>query len=76
MAKSGARQIFEGKSEGPHTLRFGVEHSLDQMTVRLARDIGNAADRRIRQAFWDLRRLAALPSMSLGAGRNDGAADG
>jgi len=31
---------FEGKSGGPHTLRFGVEHSINQMTVRLARDIG------------------------------------
>ena len=31
---------FEGKSGGPHTLRYGVEHSINQMTVRLARDIG------------------------------------
>ena len=31
---------FEGKSTGPHTLRYGVEHSVNQMTVRLARDVG------------------------------------
>ena len=29
-------QNFEGKSGGPHTLRFGIEHSINQMTVRLA----------------------------------------
>ena len=33
-------QNFEGKSGGPHTLRYGVEHSINQMTVRLARDVG------------------------------------
>ena len=26
-------QNFEGKSGGPHTLRFGIEHSINQMTV-------------------------------------------
>ena len=39
-AKIWKPENFEGKSEGPHTLRFGIEHSINQMTVRLARDIG------------------------------------
>ncbi len=31
---------FEEGHYGPHTLRYGVEHSKNLMTVRLARDIG------------------------------------
>src|SRR6202046_5242192 len=31
---------FEGTSSGTRTLRFGVEHSINLMTIRLARDVG------------------------------------
>ncbi len=47
---------FEGKSSGPHTLRYGIEHSINQMTVRLAKDVGMPLIVRICEAFRDLRR--------------------
>jgi penicillin-binding protein 1A len=59
---------FEGKSEGPHTLRFGVEHSLDQMTVRLARDIGMPLIVEYAKRFGIYDDLPLYLSMSLGAG--------
>jgi penicillin-binding protein 1A len=59
---------FEGKSEGPHTLRFGVEHSLDQMTVRLARDIGMPLIVEYAKHFGIYDDLPLYLSMSLGAG--------
>ena len=59
---------FEGKSEGPHTLRFGVEHSLDQMTVRLARDIGMPLIVEYAKRFGVYDNLPPFLSMSLGAG--------
>jgi penicillin-binding protein 1A len=59
---------FEGKSEGPHTLRFGVEHSLDQMTVRLARDIGMPLIVEYAKRFGIYDDLPPYLSMSLGAG--------
>ena len=31
---------YEGKFYGPSTLRFGIEHSRNVMTVRLAQDLG------------------------------------
>ena len=31
---------YDGKSGGPHTLRYGIEHSKNLMTVRLAKDVG------------------------------------
>jgi penicillin-binding protein 1A len=59
---------FEGKSGGPHTLRFGVEHSINQMTVRLARDIGMPLIVEYAKRFGIYDNLPPFLSMSLGAG--------
>ena len=59
---------FEGKSEGPHTLRFGVEHSINQMTVRLARDIGMPLIVEYAKRFGIYDNLPPFLAMSLGAG--------
>jgi penicillin-binding protein 1A len=61
-------QNFEGKSGGPHTLRFGVEHSINQMTVRLARDIGMPLIAEYAKRFGIYDDLPPYLSMSLGAG--------
>jgi len=61
-------QNFEGKSGGPHTLRFGVEHSINQMTVRLARDIGMPLIVEYAKRFGVYDNLPPFLSMSLGAG--------
>ncbi len=54
-------QNFEGKSGGPHTLRFGIEHSINQMTVRLARDLGMPLIVEYAKRFRRLRQPAAVP---------------
>ena len=59
---------FEGKSGGPHTLRFGIEHSINQMTVRLARDIGMPLIVEFAKKFGVYDNLPPYLSMSLGAG--------
>jgi penicillin-binding protein 1A len=59
---------FEGKSGGPHTLRFGVEHSINQMTVRLARDIGMPLVVEYAKRFGVYDNLPPYLSMSIGAG--------
>jgi penicillin-binding protein 1A len=59
---------FEGKSEGPHTLRFGIEHSINQMTVRLARDIGMPLIVEYAKRFGVYDNLPPFLAMSLGAG--------
>ena len=59
---------FEGKSEGPHTLRFGIEHSINQMTVRLARDIGMPLIVEYAKKFGIYDDMPPLLAMSLGAG--------
>ena len=61
-------QNFEGKSGGPHTLRFGIEHSINQMTVRLARDIGMPLIVEYAKRFGVYDNLPPFLSMSLGAG--------
>jgi penicillin-binding protein 1A len=61
-------QNFEGKSGGPHTLRFGVEHSINQMTVRLARDIGMPLVAEYAKRFGIYDNLPPFLAMSLGAG--------
>ena len=61
-------QNFEGKSGGPHTLRFGVEHSINQMTVRLARDIGMPLIVEYSKRFGVYDNMPPFLSMSLGAG--------
>ena len=59
---------FEGKSGGPHTLRYGIEHSINQMTVRLARDIGMPLVAEYAKKFGIYDNLPPYLSMSLGAG--------
>ena len=61
-------QNFEGKSGGPHTLRYGVEHSINQMTVRLARDIGMPLIAEYAKRFGIYDNLPLYLAMSLGAG--------
>ena len=61
-------QNFEGKSGGPHTLRFGIEHSINQMTVRLARDVGMPLIAEYAKRFGIYDDLPPYLSMSLGAG--------
>ena len=67
-AKSGTPENFEGKSGGPHTLRFGIEHSINQMTVRLARDIGMPLIVEYAKRFGVYDNLPPFLAMSLGAG--------
>ena len=59
---------FEGKSSGPHTLRYGVEHSINQMTVRLAKDVGMPLIAEYAKRFGIYEDLQPVLSMSLGAG--------
>jgi penicillin-binding protein 1A len=59
---------FEGKSGGPHTLRYGVEHSINQMTVRLARDVGMPLIVEYARRFGIYDDLPPYLSMSLGSG--------
>ena len=61
-------QNDEGKSGGPRTLRYGVEHSINQMTVRLARDIGMPLIAEYAKRFGIYDNLPPYLSMSLGAG--------
>ncbi len=59
---------FEGKSSGPHTLRYGLEHSINQMTVRLARDVGMPLITAYAKKFGVYDDLPNYLSMSLGSG--------
>jgi len=59
---------FEGKSSGPHTLRYGIEHSINQMTVRLARDVGMPLIAEYAKRFGIYDDLPPFLSMSLGSG--------
>jgi len=61
-------QNFEGESTGPRTLRFAVEHSINLMTVRLARDIGMPLIVDYARRFGIYDNLPPLLSMSIGAG--------
>ena len=61
-------QNFEGESSGPRTLRFAVEHSINLMTVRLARDIGMPLIVEYARRFGIYDNLPPLLSMSIGAG--------
>src|SRR6202161_3289690 len=61
-------QNFEGKSGGPHTLRYAVEHSINQMTVRLALDIGMPLISEYAKRFGIYDELPPYLSFSLGSG--------
>ena len=59
---------FDGKSHGPHTLRYGVEQSENQMTVRLARDVGMPLVAEYAKRFGIYEDLPPYLAMALGAG--------
>ncbi|WP_083556250.1 penicillin-binding protein 1A [Hyphomicrobium sp. NDB2Meth4] len=55
-------------SAGPATLRFGIESSRNQMTVRLAQDLGMPLITEYARRFGIYDDLLPVLSMSLGAG--------
>ena len=59
-----------GGSSGvaPHTLRYGIEHSKNQMTVRLAKDIGMPVIAEYAKRFGVYDDMLPVLAMSLGAG--------
>ena len=59
---------YDGKSGGPHTLRYGIEHSKNLMTVRLAKDIGMPLIAEYARRFGVYDDLLPVLPMSLGAG--------
>ena len=59
---------YDGKAGGPHTLRYGIEHSKNLMTVRLAKDIGMPLIAEYARRFGVYDDLLPVLPMSLGAG--------
>jgi penicillin-binding protein 1A len=59
---------FEHGGTGPHTLRYGVEHSKNLMTVRLAKDVGMPLIAEYAKRFGIYDDMPPFLSMSLGAG--------
>jgi penicillin-binding protein 1A len=59
---------FEKGGTGPHTLRYGVEHSKNMMTVRLAKDVGMPLIVEYSKRFGIYDDLPPYLSLSLGAG--------
>jgi penicillin-binding protein 1A len=59
---------YEGKFYGPATLRFGLEHSRNVMTVRLAQDIGMPLISEYAKRFGVYDDLPPYLSFALGAG--------
>ncbi len=59
---------YEGKFFGPSTLRFGLEHSRNVMTVRLAQDIGMPLIADYAKRFGIYDNLPPYLSFALGAG--------
>jgi len=59
---------YGGESGGPSTLRVGIEKSRNQMTVRLAQDMGMDLVAEYAQRFGIYDKMAPLLSMSLGSG--------
>ena len=53
---------------GPHTLRYGIEHSKNLMTVRLAKDVGMPLVAEYARRFGIYDDMLPVLSMSLGAG--------
>src|ERR687893_339142 len=61
-------QNYDGKSAGPRTLRYGIEHSKNLMTVRLAKDVGMPLVSEYARRFGIYDDLLPVLSISLGAG--------
>ena len=55
-------------NSAPHTLRYGIEHSKNQMTVRLAKDIGMPLIAEYAKRFGVYDDMLPVLAMSLGAG--------
>jgi penicillin-binding protein 1A len=59
---------YEGNFFGPSTLRFGIEHSRNVMTVRLAQDVGMPLIAEYSKRFGVYDSLPPYLSFALGAG--------
>src|SRR6476646_2806514 len=59
---------YEGSFAGPSTLRYGIEHSRNVMTVRLAQDIGMPLIAEYAKRFGVYDSLPPYLSLALGAG--------
>lgn len=59
---------YDNKSTGPHTLRYGIEHSKNQMTVRLAQEVGMPLVSDYARRFGVYDDMPPYLAMSLGAG--------
>ncbi|PVE23192.1 penicillin-binding protein [Microvirga sp. KLBC 81] len=59
---------YDGKSAGLRTLRYGIEHSKNLMTVRLSNEIGMPVISEYARRFGVYDDMLPLLSMSLGAG--------
>jgi len=59
---------YGGTFSGPSTLRYGVEHSRNLMTVRLANDLSMPIIAEYAERFGIYDKLQPVLSMSLGAG--------
>jgi penicillin-binding protein 1A len=59
---------YEGSFAGPSTLRYGIEHSRNVMTVRLAQDIGMPLIAEYAKRFGVYDELPPYLSFALGAG--------
>lgn len=57
-----------GSAAGPSTLRFGIEHSRNLMTVRLSNDMGMPVIVEYARRFGVYDNLMPMLSMALGAG--------
>ena len=65
---TGGPENYEGKFYYSATLRFGLKHSRNVMTVRLAQDIGMPPIAEYAKRFWVYDDLPPRPSFALGAG--------
>ena len=63
-----APENYSKKFYGPQTLRFGLEHSRNVMTVRLAQDVGMPIIAEYAKRFGIYEDLLPVLAMSLGAG--------
>ena len=68
MPKWCPKNYEAGSAAGPSTLRFGIEHSRNLMTVRLSNDMGMPIIVEYARRFGVYDNLMPVLSMALGAG--------
>ena len=68
MPKWCPKNYEAGSAAGPSTLRFGIEHSRNLMTVRLSNDMGMPIICEYARRFGVYDNLMPILSMALGAG--------